>query len=259
MTVYIEYVLFNNFIIDMSLLSAAAKITRLRIVKTRIFIASLIGAGLSMCYPLLPENKFLIIFKILTGILLSLIAVKENFLTTIKHFFVFVAFTFLFGGCMYAIKNAVLLPEKFDELFIASEFIPAVIIYLITLVLLKIIVKTNDLKNFSYRCEVKLSGKNFFADGFLDSGNAVYCGFVPVCVCDKKFSETLKKELSDAVVTETEEITINSFSGEKKTKILLNAEIIISNGQTTRIYKNVGLALTEREYKSRIILHGSFV
>ena len=259
MTVYIEYVLFNNFIIDMSLLSAAAKITRLRIVGTRIFVASLIGAVLSLCYPMLPENGFLIFFKILTGILLSLIAVKEKFLTTIKHFFVFVAFTFLFGGCMYAIKNAVLLPEKFDELFIVLEFIPAVIIYFITLVLLKIIVKTNDMKNFSYRCEVKLSGKNFFADGFLDSGNAVYFGFVPVCVCDKKFSEALKKELSDSDFMKTEEIKINSFSGEKKTKILLNAEIIISNGQTTRIYKNVGLALTERNYKSRIILHGSFV
>lgn len=259
MTVYIEYVFFNNFIIDMSLLSAAAKITRLRTHRLRIFIASLIGAVLSLCYPLLSENGFLIFFKILSGILLSFIAVKENFLTTIKHFSVFVAFTFLFGGCMYAIKNAVLLPEKFDELFIALEFIPAVIIYFMTLILLKIIVKTNELKNFSYRCEVKLSGKNFFTDGFLDSGNAVYFGFVPVCVCDKKFSETLKKELSDAPLSEVEEITINSFSGEKKTKIILNAEIIISNGQTTRIYKNVGLALTEREYKSRIILHGSFV
>lgn len=259
MTVYIEYVLFNNFIIDMSLLSAAAKITRLKPIGIRIFIASLIGAGLALCYPLFSENGFSIFFKILTGVLLSFIAVKEDFLSTIKHFFVFVALTFLFGGCMYAIKNAVLLPEKFDELFVAIEFIPAVIIYFITLVLLKIIIKTNELKNFSFRCEVRLFGKKFFADGFLDSGNAVYFGFVPVCVCDKKFSDTLKKELSGEPLNKAEEITIKSFSGEKKTKILLNAEIIISNGQTARIYKNVGLALSEKDYKSQIILHGSFI
>lgn len=258
MTVYIEYVLFNNFIIDMSLLSAAAKVTRLKTLRTRIFIASIIGAGIALCYPLLSGNVR-IFFKIITGFLLSFIAVKENFLTTLKHFFVFVAFTFLFGGCMYAVKNAVLLPEKYDELFIALEFVPAAVIYFITLALLKIIVKTNDLKNFSYRCEVKLSGKNFFADGFLDSGNAVYCGFIPVCVCDKKFSKTLETELYGSPFTESEEIIISSLSGEKKTKVLLNAEIIISNGQTARIYKNVGLALTGRDYKSRIILHGSFV
>ena len=55
MTVYVEYVLINNFIIDYVLLYLSQLLAKKHVKKTSTLIASFIGAIISLVYPLVEK------------------------------------------------------------------------------------------------------------------------------------------------------------------------------------------------------------
>ena len=75
MTVYVEYVIINNLIIDYMMLKATFSLTRTEYRKRRLFICAFLGALISLIYPLI-EAHFLILtsVKVLSGVLIVLLA-----------------------------------------------------------------------------------------------------------------------------------------------------------------------------------------
>ncbi len=261
MTVYVEYVLINNFIIDASLLKASAKVLRLKTPKKRLILCGLLGAAASLIFPLVQNLALSFALKISVGFLLSLLSVKADIKESVKHFMFFTAFTFLFGGAAYAFKECFSANERTEEVFIALEFIPALVIYRFTVLFSKFAVKTGVTGKFITDCEISVQGKKYCVKGFFDSGNSVYCGFTPVLVCGKAFTEILRADMKKIKRDKKDygEVFIKSYAGEIKTEVLLNAKIRISNRKDERIFKNVGLALGNEDYPYGVILHGSFM
>lgn len=261
MTVYVEYVLINNFIIDASLLKASAKVLRLKTPKKRLILCGLLGAAASLIFPLVQNLALSFALKILVGFLLCLLSVKADIKESVKHFIFFTVFTFLFGGAAYALKECFCVNRRAEEVFIALEFIPALVIYRFAVLFSKFALTTGVTGKFITDCEIFLQDKKYCVKGFFDSGNSVYCGFTPVLVCSKAFSKILRADMKKREGNKEDfgAVFIKSYGGKIKTEVLLNAKIRISNGKDERIFKNVGLALGNEDYAYEVILHGSFM
>ena len=102
MVVFIEYVLIDNFFIDFMLLKTTYVIMNITTKKSRLVVASVIGAGVSLVFPLITLTNILTLtIKLLVGVLMVLISYK---FTTFRSFYisvvVFLTLTFLAGGAL---------------------------------------------------------------------------------------------------------------------------------------------------------------
>jgi len=68
MTVYIEYVLIDNFVIDWLILKAALTTAGLPAAKSRLFFSALVGAAVALVYPAIEVHAaILVLLKISAG------------------------------------------------------------------------------------------------------------------------------------------------------------------------------------------------
>ena len=129
MTVYIEYVLIDNFIIDYLILKATFTVTAKNTVKGRLFICALILSVFAVIFPLIKLNGVIGgLVKFFYGLLCIILAYDYK---SLKEYvgvaLVFFALTFLTGGFVTALYGAFDLPFG-NKLTIAVAVIP---IYLI--------------------------------------------------------------------------------------------------------------------------------
>lgn len=187
MTVYIEYVLIDNFFIDYFLLKGAFYITNVKVKAIRLIAVSFLGAVISLFYPFLSKIKWLeILLKIPVGLLIVYLGgryrnKREYFIT----FMLFLLFTFSVGGAITGIFYIFDI-DLHKEYLIATIFIPACLMIEICVCFVKYTIKRKHVKDGTFLCKLKLNGKEITAEGFFDTGNGLYYNNLPVIVCSKK-------------------------------------------------------------------------
>lgn len=242
MTVYIEYVLINNFIIDYLLLRLTFILTGKKVKTFRLILLSILGACFSLVFPLINLGKlYLSVIKLLFGTLLVLISAKFN---TKKEFFinlgVFFFVTVLLGGAVFAVYFAVGV-TNFAEIYVALCFIP---VWLLSVILKKAVLflyRRKNVESVIYPFEFTLCGEKFIGRGFLDTGNALYYNDKPVVVCEMSFVKKIFK--GQEVYKRLQKIKIHSASGSSE-KFCINLEelkIFIKDKQY--IYSNAVLMI----------------
>ena len=78
-TVYIEYVIIDNIIIDYFMLKVSLSLTGTPFRKRRLFLCAVIGAFIALLYPLLYNVKAIMIaVKVFTGFLMVLLSTNFN-------------------------------------------------------------------------------------------------------------------------------------------------------------------------------------
>ena len=188
MTVYVEYVLIDNLIIDYLMLKATFTLTGITYARGRLFLCALFGAVVALIYPFLSHVVFFAVsVKVLSGFLIVLLAVNypswRNYLVNV---FIFFVYTFATGGVIIGVFNLLGL-EYSSEISVALSVVWVYFVLKGFGAVVKYFFKRKQIAQFTYQVEVCLCGKIATVCGFLDTGNGLYDREKPVIICSKKW------------------------------------------------------------------------
>ena len=256
MTVYIEYVLIDNFLIDYLLIKATFSTTGVTVRRGRLFLCALLGAGIALIYPLF-SNYYLLqtVFKILSGLLI--VALSANFKTAksfIINALVFFSYTFITGGAIIGVYN--LLGLTYDNEFtVAIIVIPVYLLISVFEKVVKHLYRRKDTACFNIKIEIALNKNKITLNGFYDTGNGVYDGDSPVIFCGK---EIFKKLIGDNFLrVKLKKIFIRTVSGFTENFAVKLDQLMIYNSDEPNIYNNVTLCAVSKSVGEGydVILH----
>ena len=279
MEVYIEYVIIDNFIIDMLILLFTSLVLGSKVGKLRLVLSTLIGVvgAIFMPFIYLP-NIILFFIKLVLGVIM--VVVLKNYLTFrdfFAHFMMFFTFTFVFGGLCYGI--CLLLGDStLGVLVNAYEFPMGLIVlvvatYLFLLWKLLIYVRHKN-KNISlyYDVVLKMGEDRYYFRGYIDSGNSMYDNGKPVvvislstfCKIFKQFpyQNLLLCKADNMPLKNARFVDCTTAGGESKMLVFDVEEIRYKNIDQKEISTaNVSVGVSKRCFKSDFdcLLHSEFL
>ena len=205
MTVYIEYAILDNLVIDYLLLKGSARFVRLKYREIFLLLSSAVGTAFAVVLPLFDiADVYAFFLKILCAALMCLIAAKHRgaggyFL----HFNVFLLFSFVLGGAAYGMLN--LFGIKYDvQAYYQAKAIPVGITILIAYSFFicvkkftKVIVDGAITACALIDCELVIKGCVFRVKAFYDSGNFLEDkkSGLPVVIADKKTFRSISEKV----------------------------------------------------------------
>ena len=257
MTVYIEYVIIDNLIIDFLILKATFSLTKISYGKRRLFLCSLLGSIIALVYPLLEiEKVILTIVKIFSGLLLLLLANDyKNFKTFYVNSIVFFLLVFLTGGAVIGIYNIFNIPLA-QETSVAFVILPVYLVIKGVIEFASFIYKKKEVVCFTYDIELKVFGESQKAKGFLDTGNCSFDNGQPIIFCNQSFAKKLLKE--NIAKVKFTKILITTATGENQNFSFPIDELILYKGDKAHIYKNIMVCIAKGLSQNYdIILHPS--
>ena len=253
MTVYLEYVIIDNFIFDYFLLSLALKNSNQRQNKKRILLGAGLGTIVAIILPLLKLHEILLL-SLKVALAFIMVGTAGQF-TSFKDFFKkvnkFVFLTFFFGGAIYGLLS--LIEFEYNFLYTTSNLIVPLgfliglgyLLYSGCNKLFKTLFERKMIYPFVCECILYGKGQILKTRGFLDTGNhLLYNKTIPVCFA----SRSLAKRLITSGIIEGEEIgrlAIKTVAGESFVKIYEIERMQIYFGDKANIYYKVKIAISE--------------
>ena len=254
MEIYIEYALIENFLFDGTLLYLATKAARVETSRLRLIFSAVCGAVFAVLFPLLSLPKILgLLFKLLVGLLLCLLAVKGiktkkdrgRYALTCVFFFIF---SFSFGGVLLALTRN-FFQGKVPSLWVIVGFtcLTAFSCYLI-----RKMYAQRRVFRYIYECKISFQSKNLDVLGFWDSGNLAKKNLLPVCFLSPELFYDLFKEVifSKEVGQVCDEMQIQTVNGIKNIPLYLG-EIEVKGVKDTvkkQVYFAPSKNIISREY-----------
>lgn len=197
MTVYIEYAILDNFLVDYLLLYLSAVLLKVKYKKLRLIFASAIGTAVAVVLPIIsvpPVVAFLI--KISLAAVMALVAVRyRRFIDYVKYLNAFLLSTFVLGGAVIAICSLVGIPYDVQAYY-SNKMIPIGVNLLCGYLafgfvkrLVKRVTTSVEIAADLYDVEIFINDYRFTAVALFDSGNRLTDGKtgLPVIVCGKRF------------------------------------------------------------------------
>ncbi len=256
MTVYIEYVLIDNFIIDYLMLKASFTLTATAATRGRLLFCAFLGAIFALFYPLISvHTAILTVIKICFGLLLVIIAgrfsSKKAFYITAVAFF---SYTFLTGGAVIGIFNILGLPYS-TEYSVALMVIPVYFIFKGLTGVVQYLYRQKNVNCYIRDIEITAFNITKRAKGFYDTGNDVYDGDCPVIVCGQGFAKNFIG--GNVRALKLKKLRINTVNGEKENIAFKIEQIKIYNGDEPNIFNNITLCVAGRSVGNGydVILH----
>lgn len=254
MQVYVEYALLENFCMDFSLLFCAKAITKNPCRYARIALASALGAGFAVAFPLMRlSGVWAIVVKIAFGAVMCLIAGRFSKIKGyLKFAAVFTASTFALGGGLIAVFSLLKVDYEQSGGVILSS-VPVGIPFLAAIVLCvickKVIAKALAKRvEGQFLCSIFKDGKSAECAAFYDSGNKVYLKGAPVCVVDKSVAEKLVDVQSIKTF-----VDIHTVAGKAKIAVFCADEVRIDDGKSVATKRNVLFGVSPRRIKKAIM------
>ncbi len=245
MTVYIEYVLIDNFIIDYLMLKASFALTATSVSRARLFFCAVLGAIFALFYPLISVHTVILTaIKICFGLLMVILAgkfkSKKAFYTTTIVFF---CYTFLTGGAVIGIFNLLNLPYS-SEISIAIMVIPVYFVFRGISAVVKFLYRQKNINCYIYKVEITAFGITKTGKGFFDTGNELYDGDKPVIVCEKRFAqEFLAGSLASIKL---KKLLVSTINGQEENIAFNIEQIKIYNSDEPNIFNNITLCVSKK-------------
>ena len=240
MTVYIEYVLIDNFVIDYLLLKATFLLTKTDYKNYRLILTALFGAVIALLYPLVNINAlFLAALKIAVGVFLLFISNRFYSAKRVYiNFLVFLSLTFLTGGAIIGVYN--ILGLSYDtELSVAVIVVTFYILYRVFFSVIKYLYSKKSRIRVTFPCEMILEEKTVKVGGFLDTGNALTHNGKGVIICDKKTFARIMDVKMPKIFT----LQCSTVSGENRLFAFKIQKLKIYIGDEPNIFYNVTVAV----------------
>lgn len=223
MTIYVDQMFLENFIMNYIILYITAKFSGVQTRWYRLISGAVIGAIYVIgSYIFGFYNKQLIIAKILLAVIMLVSSYKikniKNFFKALVFFF---GITLLIGGASFGLafltnaymisEGGVLYVEEFPVLILVLASITSIIIIKWIGIFLK---SKINLKKLLYNMEIRIFERKISTTVFLDSGHNVKESFTgyPVIIVEKTI---LKELIPDEIIDKIEK---NNFEFEEKWK-----------------------------------------
>ena len=259
MTVYIEYVIINNVIIDYLMLKATFLLTGNPIKKRRLFLCAFLGGIIALVYPALEINQtILTLVKIASGLLIVLLAseyksAKSFYISAVIFFF----YTFITGGVIIGVFN-IFGVEYQTEFIVASIVVP---VYLVLGALAQVkdyFFKRKNIASLTYNVELTLKGQKLNAKGFLDTGNSLLDNGEPVILCDKHFAKKLIGK--NLVKMKFKKINVSTATGNRQNLAFKLDRLVLYMADKEHIFDNVTICISQLTLDGYdIILHPDLI
>lgn len=177
MVIYGDIVFLENFIVDYFLLNVTSKILMIKAKKSRLLIASAIGALYTFTL-LIPKLRIIssLPFQLLIAFIIIAISFKKrNLIIIIKGtiFFVFVS-ALLSGICFLFLmisNNSITNNNILSSNSIKNIILAIIVIYFFCCRLVNIVKDRAFISNFNYELNLEIDSIQYKIKGFLDTGN----------------------------------------------------------------------------------------
>ena len=238
MTVYIEYVIIDNLIIDYLMLKATFALTGYPCVRGRLLLCAILGAVIALIYPILKINGVILtLVKICSGLLIVLLSSKFS---SLRRFYItaviFFGYTFLLGGAVIGIFSLFGIDYS-SENSVALMVIPVYFILRALSEVIKFIYHRKSVVMYSYKIKAVLYDNTVNGVGFLDTGNGLYDGDDPVIVIGKEFFYKLAGQNLPKI--KLRKITVNTVSGKTQSPLFKLDKLLIYFSDKPNIYNSV--------------------
>lgn len=246
MTVYVEYVFIDNFVIDLLLIYSAFKITGKDVSRVRLIVCSLLGATFALFYPLITENIFIVTAaKILFGLFLTFCAAKFSCPKDYAAFTaVFLGLTFFVGGLIIGVFSLFGLDYS-SEYSIGLMILPVYIALRAVKRLVTFFYRKKDLAGLIVPVEIVCGEKTVWVKGFFDTGNGLYADFSPVIIVSKNVVAPL---LDLNLIRNAKYLPITTAVGEDKKISFKPDAVVIYSGEKKNIFNNVRVCVVDKTF-----------
>ncbi len=259
MTVYIEYVIINNVIIDYLMLKATFVLTGNPIYKRRLFLCAFFGGIVALVYPALEVNQIILtLVKILSGILIVLLASEyKNARSFYVNAVIFFFYTFVTGGVIIGVFNLFSI-EYQTEFIVAGIVIPVYLVLRAFAEVIKYFFRRKSVESLIYKVELSLNDQTLIAKGFLDTGNSLLNNGKPVILCDKHFAKKLMGE--NLVKIKFKRIEICTATGVRQNLAFNLDRLVLYMENKSHIFENVTVCISHVSFDGySIILHPDLI
>lgn len=245
MVIYIEYVIFDNFFLDLFIGLIVCECLMLS--KIRAVISASLGTLLALIYPLV-ETDLLTLFKILSLLTCCIPFVRKELYSYVKASLIFLFISFIYSGLislLFGFTEPII--ENKDGMMVGILSLCCILSFIVIKGVLKVVgEKVNSGRLL--KSTVYLKNEVIRAVGFMDSGNIARASDGNgVVFLDKKLSERLDNKIVDYIM-------INTVNGQKIFEIIKLDKVEIYFGGQKHIYKNVNAAKTTQKYNGFEIL-----
>ena len=182
MSIYIEYVIVDNVVMDYIILRLMELSIGIKFKKFNKFLVCFLGCCFALFMPMIFDYKLILfLYRIATSIIMVLCIKKyKNLKNIVVYYLIFFAYTFFVGGVCLGVIQMLGIEYTMTSLVMYSFKFPLGLFGVILIVVLKImgnVIKVIKSKIHSSNYIKKISlvnGKNVFSGyAFLDSGNKV--------------------------------------------------------------------------------------
>lgn len=268
MSIYVEYVILDNFIVDLLILYLVARTMHLRSNKWRIIVASVIGTIFALISPFMVLNEILMIMsKLCLGvIMIYIIALYKSFKQFCMAYVMFLSYTFLLGGACLGVLG--LLDANITGLVTLSYSykVPVGLIIFIIWIYVRIIAeiakyinRKKEVSTFLYNIQVENEGQKLDLSAFLDSGNHLFDEVyaLPVVVVNERIFYKLFPKLKNSNIKIEKQynahyIYYSTVSGDNQKMLVAEPSkfsIVLSEGEV-KINKKVMIGLSNIKLES---------
>lgn len=264
MKIVIEYVLIENFLINLIILKTVELFLK---EKGRLFwVSALLGAGLALVTPILKLTNFgSFLLQFAFAIFYVCISFKfktlKKFVTLYLGYFVS---AFLYGGACYFFESFF----GITSLIVVLAVVVAV--FAVVSFLLRKMARKKALENFCFDIQIETDGKAFVFKAFLDSGNFLFDPITgkPVCLINfKAFSTIFDKVRVEDIIKKNEKvkglkfahyINFNTLNNNDKILVFQVDSLKIGDKSFERATLGLSLKNFNQAFGSDVILHNEF-
>lgn len=248
MVVYVEYVIFDNFLLDFFIALIVCNLLHLK--GRRAIISAILGTILALCYPTIPK-ELIAVFKILTLLTCCLPFVTKSFIVFLKSILFYAVIAFIFNGLIsfglnisgdYAYYNSGGMVGIISGVSVVG--------YLLILKFAKLLISRISKEKF-VKLTVCVGDKKMKAVGFVDSGNvATASNGKGIVFLDKGLSKKISSDTVDYVY-------VNTVGSSQIFNVIKIDKLLIYFEGKEHIYINVNAIKTNQTYQGFQILLSS--
>ena len=270
MTVYIEYVILDNFLIDLVLLLLTAKVIKVHVSWWKYAFACSFGTAICFVLPLVSLPVIAgIAIKLVTGLIMCKICFfHQPFVVRFVANLVLLSLLYSLGGATIAFmfllsKNPLetIKNNYFNTVPIGLLVAAAFCIISFALYLAKYIKERKTIAPFLRTIQIKIFGKTVELFGYLDSGNRLeddVSGLPIVVVSKETLGKNFKSGLETLSASQTKAmrphyIVASSATGQGKMLVLKPEYISIANEK-----KNALIGITEVKFNDIVRVDALF-
>ncbi|MBE5731359.1 MAG: hypothetical protein E7350_05395 [Clostridiales bacterium] len=253
MSVYIEYVILDNFVFTLLICYISYKIMREGARIGRCLSATAVATAVAVFYPFIKSTFWAVAVKIgLCGLMCVILYIK------LPKFFlrssVFLLSTALVGGVQFMLGFAVYgdackaLTHPISELPLSLFFIPPIILFFIAGKILARLNAHRLRQNYIYEIRLHTGQNSIKIRGLIDTGNSVKAERDVVFINSVTALELLGSRFFNVLTEKDNSMDIHTASGNKKI-ILFDAKMQLYLSKDEHIFMDVQVGISDVKHR----------